>query len=161
MIRDQALHVSGLLSPKMYGPPVRPPQPNSGLKAAFGGSTDWKTSTGEDRYRRGLYTLWRRSNPYPSMATFDAPNREVCLVRRDRTNTPLQALVTLNDPVYIEAAQSLARRMDKHKDIAEAIDFAYRATLSRPATEEEKITPHAILHPHPKNATPKTKNSPN
>lgn len=111
MVRDQTLAVAGLLSPKMYGPPVRPPQPDMGLKAAFGSGIDWKTSTGEDRYRRGIYTTWRRSNPYPSMVTFDAPNREVCVVRRDRTNTPLQALVTLNDPVYIEAAQSLARKM--------------------------------------------------
>ena len=111
MVRDQALAASGLLSRKMYGAPVRPPQPNLGLKAAFGGSVDWKTSTGEDKFRRALYTNWRRSSPYPSMATFDAPNREVCTVRRGTTNTPLQALVTLNDPVYIEAAQSLARRM--------------------------------------------------
>ena len=70
MIRDQALAVSGLLSGKMYGPPVRPPQPNLGLKAAFGSGTDWKTSGGEDKFRRGLYTSWRRSSPYPSMATF-------------------------------------------------------------------------------------------
>jgi hypothetical protein len=110
-IRDQALFVSGLLSPKMYGPPVKPPQPKLGLSAAFGSATDWDTSAGEDRYRRALYTTWRRSNPYPSMATFDAPNREVCTVRRDRSNTPLQALVTMNDPVYVEAAQALARRM--------------------------------------------------
>ena len=111
VIRDQALAVSGLLSRKMYGPPVKPPQPSLGLSAAFGSGIDWKTSEGEDRYRRGLYTTWRRSNPYPSMAAFDAPNREVCTLRRDRTNTPLQAFVTLNDPVYIEAAQALARRM--------------------------------------------------
>jgi hypothetical protein len=111
MVRDQALAVSGLLSSKMYGPPVRPPQPDMGIKAAFGGGIDWETSEGEDRFRRGIYTNWRRSNPYPSMATFDAPNREVCTVRRGTTNTPLQALVTLNDPVYIEAAQSLARKM--------------------------------------------------
>ncbi|MEZ6112972.1 MAG: DUF1553 domain-containing protein [Pirellulaceae bacterium] len=111
MIRDQALFAAGLLSPKMYGPPVKPPQPSLGLNAAFGSGIDWQTSTGEDRYRRGLYTTWRRSNPYPSMAAFDAPNREVCTLKRDRTNTPLQALVTLNDPVYIEAAQALARKM--------------------------------------------------
>jgi hypothetical protein len=110
-IRDQAMFVSGLLSPKMYGPPVKPPQPKLGLSAAFGSGTDWETSSGEDKYRRALYTTWRRSNPYPSMATFDAPNREVCTVRRDRSNTPLQALVTMNDPVYTEAAQALARRM--------------------------------------------------
>src|SRR5438105_15939816 len=111
MVRDQALAVSGLLSSKLYGPPGKPPQPSIGLSAAFGSGIDWQTSMGDDRYRRGLYTTWRRSNPYPSMATFDAPNREVCTVRRVRTNTPLQALVTLNDPVYIEAAQALARRI--------------------------------------------------
>jgi hypothetical protein len=72
---------------------------------------DWQTSDGEDRYRRGLYVTWRRTNPYPSMVTFDSCSREVCAVRRARTNTPLQALVTLNDPVYVEAAQALARRM--------------------------------------------------
>ena len=111
VIRDQALFAAGLLSRKKGGPSVHPPQPNVGLSAAFGGGIDWKTSDGEDRYRRALYTTWRRSNPYPSMATFDAPSREVCTVRRPRTNTPLQALVTLNDPVYVEAAQALARRM--------------------------------------------------
>ncbi len=118
-IRDQALAVAGLLSPKRYGPPVKPPQPSLGLTAAFGSSTDWTTSTGEDRYRRGVYTTWRRSSPYPSMVTFDAPNREVCTLRRARTNTPLQALVTLNDPVYVEAAQALARRMAAHGSNAE------------------------------------------
>lgn len=110
-VRDQALFVADLLGRSMYGEPVRPPQPSLGLTAAFGSSTDWKTSAGEDRYRRGIYTTWRRSNPYPSMAAFDAPNREVCTLRRPRTNTPLQALVTLNDPVYVEAAQGLARRV--------------------------------------------------
>lgn len=110
-IRDQALAIAGLLSDKRHGPPVNPPQPSIGLSAAFGSGIDWKTSEGEDRYRRGIYTAWRRSNPYPSMATFDAPNREVCTLRRSRSNTPLQALVTLNDPVYVEAAQGLARRM--------------------------------------------------
>ncbi len=113
MIRDQSLALSGLLSSKMYGAPVRPHQPKLGLTAAFGGSTDWETSMGEDRYRRALYTQFRRSNPYPSMAAFDAPNREVCTVRRIRTNTPLQALVTLNDPVHLEAAQALSRQVVK------------------------------------------------
>ncbi|MEX2186141.1 MAG: PSD1 and planctomycete cytochrome C domain-containing protein [Pirellulales bacterium] len=110
-IRDQALFVAGLLSTKLYGPPVNPPQPTVGLSAAFGGGIDWQTSPGEDRYRRAIYTTWRRSNPYPSMTTFDAPNRETCTLHRSRTNTPLQALVTLNDPVYVEAAQALARRI--------------------------------------------------
>lgn len=112
MIRDQALAVSGLLSKKMYGAPVQPPQPKVGLKPAFTGkTTDWTDSVGENRYRRGIYTEWRRSAPYPSMSTFDVNNREVCEVRRVTTNTPLQALVTLNDPVYVEAAQALARRV--------------------------------------------------
>jgi len=138
MVRDQALAVSGLLSSKMYGPPVRPPQPNMGLRAAFGGGIDWKTSAGEDRYRRGLYTTWRRSNPYPSMATFDAPNREVCTVRRDRTNTPLQALVTMNDPVYVEAAQSLARKMaGAGETSADRLKSGFETCLSRPPTNQE------------------------
>jgi hypothetical protein len=134
MIRDQALSVSGLLSSKMYGPSVRPPRPNLGLKAAFGGSTDWATSPGEDKYRRGLYTSWRRSIPYPSMAVFDAPTRNVCTIRRVQTNTPLQALVTLNDPVYVEAAQRFARRVISHSasDLSTQINFAFRLCLSRP-----------------------------
>jgi hypothetical protein len=132
MVRDQALFVSGLLNPTMYGPPVRPPQPNLGLSAAFGSSTDWDTSSGDDRYRRGIYTMWRRSNPYPSMATFDAPNREVCTMRRSRTNTPLQCLVTLNDPVYVEAAQALARQALQHaNDTEDRITYAFRSCLLR------------------------------
>ena len=138
MIRDQAMFVSGLLSPKLYGPPVKPMQPKLGLSAAFGSGTDWETSAGEDRYRRALYTTWRRSNPYPSMATFDAPNREVCVVRRERSNTPLQALVTLNDPVYLEAAQALARRMARGGDTPAAkATLGFRLCLSRSPTEAE------------------------
>tara|TARA_B100001559_G_C16495064_1_gene620312 strand:- start:2215 stop:3102 length:888 start_codon:yes stop_codon:yes gene_type:complete len=141
MIRDQALSVSGLLSSKMYGPPVRPPQPSLGVKAAFGGGIDWKTSEGEDRYRRGIYTNWRRSNPYPSMTTFDAPNREVCVVRRDRTNTPLQALVTLNDPVYVEAAVSLARKMytvaKSENNVVSGLQEGFKLCLSRTAKDNE------------------------
>ena len=136
-VRDQALAVSGLLSKKMYGPPVQPPQPKLGLSAAFGGSTDWKTSEGEDRYRRAIYITWRRSNPYPSMATFDAPNREVCTVRRTRTNTPLQSLVTLNDPVYVEAAQALARRAIEHDSVVEEqIAYAFPLLPFTPAARK-------------------------
>jgi hypothetical protein len=138
-VRDQALVVSGLMSAKMYGPPVKPPQPSIGLSAAFGSGIDWQTSSGDDKYRRGIYTTWRRSNPYPSMATFDAPNREVCIVRRGRTNTPLQALVTLNDPVYIEAAQGLARRIAANggATTADRARYGFRVTLSRPPQEAE------------------------
>ena len=138
MVRDQTLFASGQLSSKMYGAPVNPPQPTQGLRAAFGSSTDWKTSEGEDRYRRGIYTSWRRSNPYPSMATFDAPNREVCTVRRNRTNTPLQSLVTLNDPVYVEAAQSLARKALQHgQTLEEQLEYAFRSCLLRQPTADE------------------------
>lgn len=139
MVRDQALFVSGLLSEKMYGAPVKPPQPQLGLKAAFGSATDWQTSKGDDKYRRGIYTTWRRSSPYPSMAQFDAPNREVCTVRRIRTNTPLQALVTLNDPVYVEAAQALARRMIEAGDDTDSrLTFGFHRALIRDPSPEEK-----------------------
>ncbi len=137
-VRDQALAVAGLLSRKMYGPPVRPPQPSLGLGAAFGGSLDWKTSEGDDRYRRGVYIEWRRTRLYPSLATFDAPSREVCALRRPRSNTPLQALVTLNDPVYVEAAQTLGRRMAQTVgSVQERAEFGFRACLARPPKPEE------------------------
>jgi len=139
MIRDHALFVSGLLSTKMYGESVRPPRPNLGLRAAFGGSTDWKPSPGEDRYRRGVYTKWRRTTPYPSFMTFDATSREVCTIRRLRTNTPLQALVTMNDPVYIEAAQALARRIvsEGGQTVAERMEYGFRLALTRPPRGDE------------------------
>ena len=138
-VRDQALAAGGLLSPKMYGPSVKPPQPGFGLSAAFGRTLDWQTSPGEDKYRRALYTEWRRTNPYPSLATFDAPSREACTLRRNRSNTPLQALVTLNDPVYVEAAQALARRMlAGGKTPGERVTAGFRRCLTRPPTEAER-----------------------
>jgi mono/diheme cytochrome c family protein len=137
-IRDQALFAGGLLSLKMYGPPVQPPKPNFGLSAAFGGTTDWQPSPGEDKYRRGLYTRIRRNAPYPAMTTFDAPERTSCNIRRLRTNTPLQALVTLNDPVYVEAAQALARRLAAQSgDVKARATFAFRLVLTRPPSEKE------------------------
>jgi hypothetical protein len=140
MVRDQALACSGLLSLKMFGPPVQPPQPKSGLKFAFrGDGADWKDSVGEDRYRRAIYTRWRRSSPYPSMTTFDVSNREVCDLRRLRTNTPLQALVTLNDPVYVEAAQALARNVCLEHDgsVEKIAAAAFQRCLIRNPNEEE------------------------
>ncbi len=114
-IRDQALHVSGLLSSTMYGPSVMPPQPDGLWKNPYDNRT-WQVSDDDDRYRRAIYTYWRRTIPYPSMATFDSPSREFCVSRRIRTNTPLQALVTLNDPVFVEAATALAHRMMESDD---------------------------------------------
>jgi hypothetical protein len=139
VIRDQAMFASGLLSQKMYGPPVRPPQPRLGLTAAFGGGTDWEASPGGDKHRRALYTEWRRTTPYPSMVTFDAPSRNVCTVNRPRTNTPLQALVTLNDPCYVEAAQALARRMVKEggPTVEAKARHGFRLCLARPPTADE------------------------
>lgn len=142
MVRDQALTVSGLLSPKMFGPSVRPVRPSLGLSAAFGGGLDWQTSTDGDQHRRGLYTEWRRTSPYPSMTTFDAPNRETCTLRRDRSNTPLQALVLMNDPVFIEAAQALARALTvKPSPPEQVITEGFRRVLSRlpSATEQQRL----------------------
>ena len=110
IIRDQALAVSGILSSKLYGRSVMPYQPDGIWRSTY--NTDrWITSPGEDKHRRSLYTFIKRTSPYPAMLALDAPSREYCTVRRISTNTPLQALVTLNDPVYVEAAQALARRM--------------------------------------------------
>ena len=111
-VRDQAMAACGLLSKKMYGPSVMPPQPDGIWLSPYSGES-WKVSEGEDRYRRAVYTYWKRTAPYPSMTTFDAPSREFCQSRRILTNTPLQALVTLNDPVYLEAAEKLAATMQK------------------------------------------------
>lgn len=111
-VRDQALFVSGLLNDKLYGPSISPPQPPGLWRAAFNG-TQYAPTMGEARHRRGLYVILRRTIPHPSMVAFDAPSRELCTSRRHLTNTPLQAFVTLNDPVFVEAAQSLARRIIK------------------------------------------------
>ncbi|WP_414662996.1 PSD1 and planctomycete cytochrome C domain-containing protein [Horticoccus sp. 23ND18S-11] len=147
-VRDQALAVSGLLSGKTLGPSTRPFQPAFDLRAAFGGVLDWKTSEGEDRYRRGVYTEWRRSSPYPSMVTFDAPNREVCTLRRNRTNTPLQALVTLNDPVYVEAAQALARVIGHGSaSVDDKLRDGFRRVLGRVPSRAE-VQPLATMYRH-------------
>ena len=130
-VRDQALFVSGLLSDSMHGPSVFPPQPPNLWNSPFNDAS-WEISKGEDRYRRGVYTYWKRTVPFPSMAAFDSPTREVCVSRRIRTNTPLQALVTLNDPAYVEAAQALARRMAAAaKQPVERLRSGYRMALFR------------------------------
>ena len=138
-VRDQALSVAGLLSQKMLGPSVMPPQPQGVWRVIYNGRK-WVTSTGQNRYRRALYTYRRRTSPYPSMLTFDAGSGETCMVRRIRTNSPLQALVTLNDPVYVEAALGLADRVlrnSKSQTLSEKVIFAFRACLTRFPTKEE------------------------
>ncbi len=134
-IRDQALAVSGLLSRKQFGLPVMPYQPE-GIWNTPWNDQSWATSLGEDQYRRAIYTYWKRSSPYPSMITFDGAGRQICTARRVRTNTPLQALVTLNDPVYVEAAKHFALRMqrvaghDPVRQIAEGYNIACGKPLS-------------------------------
>jgi hypothetical protein len=137
-IRDQALFVSGLLSRKMYGPSVMPPQPEGVWQVVY--SEDrWQTSPGEDCYRRGLYTFWRRTSPYPSAMALDATSRETCTIRRILTNTPVAAFALLNDPVYVEAAQALARRiMEQDTTDANArAEYAFCRVLARSPTHSE------------------------
>ncbi|MFP4094541.1 MAG: DUF1553 domain-containing protein [Cyclobacteriaceae bacterium] len=136
-IRDQALAVSGLLSDKMYGPSVMPEQPE-GIWNTIRHVMQWRVSEGEDRYRRALYTYWRRSSPYPSMITFDSPNRGLCVSRRIRTNTPLQALTTLNDPVYFEAAQALAAQAADQQEAEARLSEIYRLALGKLPAENKK-----------------------
>jgi hypothetical protein len=140
VIRDSALSASGLLSPKMGGPGVYPPQPEGVTEVAYG-NPKWNASTGEDRYRRSLYTFIKRTAPFAMFNTFDAPTGESCLARREASNTPLQALVLLNNVMFQEAAQALGKL-----SIAEAQTPAARATLifrrllTRPPAPDELQT---------------------
>ncbi|MFO1064231.1 MAG: PSD1 and planctomycete cytochrome C domain-containing protein [Pirellulales bacterium] len=137
VVRDQALKVSGLLSMKQFGPPVMPPQPSGLWRSTYNGQK-WIDAENEDRRRRSLYTYWKRTTPYPSLTTFDAGSREVCQIRRISTNTPLQALVTLNDPVFLEAAGGLARKMSMSPGTSiEHLQFGMRSVLVRPVSAAE------------------------
>ena len=142
-IRDQALDVAGLLVPKIGGPSVKPYQP-IGLweEISFKGNFSaqyYEQDHGENLYRRSMYTFWKRTVPPPSLQTFDAPEREFCMVRRSVTNTPLQALVLMNDPTYVEASRKLAERMltEGGANSTDRINFAYRLCVSRAATPAE------------------------
>ncbi|MEM6346154.1 MAG: DUF1553 domain-containing protein [Bacteroidota bacterium] len=139
-IRDQALAVSGLLSRKMYGPSVMPPQPDGVWQVVYSGRR-WLESEGEDRHRRALYTYWRRTTPYPSMVAFDSPTRELCMPRRIATNTPLQALVTLNDTVYLEAAAALAAQMMafENPERSEKLKFGFERVLMESPSERQLV----------------------
>ena len=146
MVRDNALAISGLLNTKIGGPGVFPYQPR-GLwdEMAFGdgfSAQSYTQSTGENLYRRSMYTFWKRTVPPPQLATFDAPDREKCTARRTLTNTPLQALVLMNDPTYIEAARTLAQRTltQGGSDIPGRIGYAFRqATARNPSSEEVRV----------------------
>ena len=146
MIRDNVLAISGLLVERLGGPSVFPYQPK-GLweETAYGdvySAQTYSPGSGPDLYRRSMYSFWKRTSPPPSLNTFDAPDREKCTARRARTNTPLQALVLLNDPTYVEASRALAQRMltEAGRDPAARINFAFRlATARKPAPEERRI----------------------
>jgi hypothetical protein len=111
VVRDVSLSAGGLLSPRVGGPSVHPPQPAGISELTYANSAKWVESTGPDRYRRGLYTWFQRTSPYPMLMTFDSPDSNVCTVRRERSNTPLQALTLLNDQVFVECARGLAKRV--------------------------------------------------
>ncbi len=143
MLRDQALFVSGLLVEKLGGPSVKPPQP-SGLWEAVGytgsNTKNFVPDHGHEKvHRRSMYTFWKRTAPPPEMNTFDAPSRESCIVRRERTNTPLQALLLMNDPQFVEAARTLAQRtMKEGGATSEArLTFMFRLTTARPPHAKE------------------------
>ncbi len=142
VVRDQALVIGGLLSRKKFGPPVFPPQPDGVWQVVYNGAA-WKESEGEDRFRRAIYTFWRRTSPYPSALTLDAVSREVCHPRRIRSSTPLQSLVAMNDPVYVEAAGGLAARMlvaSQSGGLIEGIKSGFRSATCRwPRTEEFRV----------------------
>ncbi|MCB1134470.1 MAG: DUF1553 domain-containing protein, partial [Verrucomicrobiae bacterium] len=139
-LRDQALALSGLLDPRIGGPPVKPYLPESATWRVLNSFLpQYKQDAPPDIYRRSLYTFWRRTAPPPGMLAFDVPNRDVCSVRRQQTNTPLQPLVTLNDPQFVEAARGMAIRMlrDGGSEPGVRIAWMFRETLGRPPSTEE------------------------
>jgi mono/diheme cytochrome c family protein len=148
IVRDIALASSGLLNPELGGHSVFPPAPEFlFLPPVSYGPKDWPVSTGPDRYRRSLYIFRFRSVPYPLLQTFDAPNGDFSCVRRGRSNTPLQALVSLNETTFMECAQALARKTlaEGGKSDADKINFAFRRALSRPPTDSERKELLALL----------------
>ncbi len=139
LVRDNALSIAGLLSNRIGGPSVFPYQPADFYRGKNNG-WQWNTSQGEDLHRRGLYTFWRRTTPYPSFVIFDAPDRAECTFERPRTNTPLQALVTLNDPQFMDAARALAERLlrDPDRSDDERIQQGFRLAVAREPSAQER-----------------------
>jgi hypothetical protein len=137
IIRDSALRASGLLSEKMGGPSVRPPQPDGVTEAAYG-NAKWTADTGEDRYRRSIYTFAKRTAPFALYNNFDAPTGEACIARREVSNTPLQALALLNDVVFLEAARALGSKLAvEDGSVEDRVRAAFRRCLTRLPTAEE------------------------
>jgi len=167
IVRDTALAVSSLLNAKVGGESVRPPQPPEIAALSYAGSVRWVESKGADRYRRGLYTWFQRTSPYPTLMTFDAPDSNLTCTRRERSNTPLQALTLLNDVVFVECAQALARLIlqEPMNDLVAAdgtggsepaavnealvnarLRFAFKLALSREASESERANVRALYN---------------
>jgi hypothetical protein len=146
-VRDVALAASGLLAPRIGGPSVRPPQPAGIAELTYANSVKWVESAGTDRYRRGLYTWFQRTSPYPMLLTFDAPDANVSCVRRERSNTPLQALTLLNDAAFVECAKELARRTAAAGLASphERARLAFRRCLGREPTAHELDALQALL----------------
>ena len=141
LIRDQALAASGLLDTRIGGASVRPAQPSEYSKLTYASSAKWQTSPGGNAYRRGLYTFFQRTSPYPMLMTFDAPDSNACAVQRSTSNTPLQALTLWNDGVFFECSQNLGRRLAAHRHGVDAqIDLAYLLCLARKPNEHERST---------------------
>jgi hypothetical protein len=138
MVQDIALSASGLLNPKIGGPSVRPPIPASVGDTVYGGFS-WPENIGDDRFRRGMYTFWKRSLPFPSLIAFDAPTSDSSCLRRVRSNTPLQALTTLNEKTFVEAAQAMGLRVWKEggKDEPSRVRYVFRLCTGRAPTERE------------------------
>ena len=138
IIRDLFLHAAGLLHRTVGGPTIHPVKPLGTEELAYKYKTRWIVSNRPDRYRRGMYILFKRTNPYPSLMIFDSPGSNVCLAQRNRSNTPLQALTTLNDPVFFECAQALGQRIASGASSpADRLNRAALASLSRPLSSEE------------------------
>jgi hypothetical protein len=140
LIRDSALHAAGLLTLQVGGPSVKPPQPAGVASLAYGAKSDdsWTESSGSDRYRRGLYIHFQRATPYPLLMNFDAPKSVVAQCKRERSNTALQALNLLNDPVFIEAGTALAyRALIEQRGLENRIGAMFEYALARPATPSE------------------------
>ncbi|MDA7879901.1 PSD1 and planctomycete cytochrome C domain-containing protein [Mariniblastus sp.] len=143
MIRDNALAISGLLSRKMGGPPVMPFQPNDIWRTVGRNGPKWNAAKNEDRFRRGVYVIWRRAAPYPSFVNFDAPDRAACVIERPRSNTPLQALTLLNDQAFIEMAVALASTVTRSKGAGELraqLAYAMQRCVARvPESDEIEV----------------------
>jgi hypothetical protein len=152
VIRDLALACGGQLTPRIGGPSVRPPQPSEYATLTYANSVKWVDSSGADRYRRGLYTFFQRTSPYPMLITFDSPDSNECTARRQTSNTPLQALTIWNDPAFFESAQALGRRIVAEVPMQAGADQtarlrserAFLLCLGRPPTPDEMSDVHTL-----------------